>query len=147
MDKYSSSNESAPFKLPEVQPDPKDAGQAFESGGNRVNEKSSSQAIEQNSHTNPLSNSSPQSASSTFVDPMATSDPSGLAKSVGSPKKITVTDSLPANDVDLIEKAWVVKAKAIVEQTKNDPYEQSNELTKIRNDYQSKRFNINIDKD
>jgi hypothetical protein len=144
MDKFSTSNESAPFKLPEVQPDSKEADQQFESVANSVNEHSTSKAIERNALGNPLSSVSSQSAQPVFIDPMALNDAGSLGQSATSPKKIAVTDDLTANDSDLIEKAWVVKAKAIVEKTKNDPHEQSNEIKKIREDYQSKRFNTNI---
>jgi len=45
-----------------------------------------------------------------------------------------------ADDVDVIEKVWVQKAKAIVEQTKTDPYRQEEEVGKLQTDYQMKRF-------
>ncbi len=46
-----------------------------------------------------------------------------------------------ADDIDLIEKAWVTKAKSIVDATVGDPKRQSNELNKMKSDYISKRFN------
>jgi len=46
-----------------------------------------------------------------------------------------------ADDLDLIEKEWVERAKRIVEQTRNDPYRQSEELHITKDDYQGKRFN------
>ncbi len=46
-----------------------------------------------------------------------------------------------AEDIDLIEKEWVEKAKQIVEQTKNDPREQNIALGKMKADYLKKRFN------
>lgn len=52
-----------------------------------------------------------------------------------------ITSGLSASDTDLIEKEWVVKAKAIIERTKDDPRQQSNELNKIKADYQKKRYN------
>jgi len=45
-----------------------------------------------------------------------------------------------ADDVDVIEKAWVQKAKSIVEQTKTDPHQQEEEVSKLQTDYQIKRF-------
>ncbi len=45
-----------------------------------------------------------------------------------------------ADDVDVIEKAWVQKAKSIVSQTKADPYQQEEEVSKLQTDYQLKRF-------
>lgn len=48
------------------------------------------------------------------------------------------------DDGDLIEKEWVHKAKQIVEQNRNDPHKQSEELTVFRADYMKKRYNKNI---
>jgi hypothetical protein len=45
-----------------------------------------------------------------------------------------------ANDDDLIEKEWVDKAKKIVEQTRNDPHLQDEEVNKLQADYLKKRF-------
>jgi hypothetical protein len=49
-----------------------------------------------------------------------------------------------ADDTDLIEKDWVIKAKKIVENTLEDPYEQSKELTVFKADYMKKRYNKTI---
>ena len=48
----------------------------------------------------------------------------------------------PSND--LIEKEWVSKAKQIVEQTRDDPYKQSEGLTMMKVDYMKKRYNKTI---
>lgn len=48
------------------------------------------------------------------------------------------------DDGDLIEKEWVSKAKQIVEQTRNDPFKQSEELTVFKADYMKKRYDKNI---
>ncbi len=60
--------------------------------------------------------------------------------------QIPVTDNNPASaqDSDLIEQEWVHKAKAIVENTKNDPYMQNKEINKIKADYIKKRYNKEI---
>jgi hypothetical protein len=55
-----------------------------------------------------------------------------------------ISASLPAQDADLIEKEWVVRAKSIVAQTQDDPYKQKNEMSKIKADYIKKRFNKTI---
>lgn len=59
---------------------------------------------------------------------------------------IATTNDVPvtADDGDLIEKEWVLKAKQIVEKTRDDPYRQSKELTSFKADYLSKRYNKNI---
>ncbi len=49
-----------------------------------------------------------------------------------------------ADDQDLIEKEWVAKAKEIVAKTRNDPYQQSQELTVFKNDYMQKRYDKKI---
>lgn len=49
-----------------------------------------------------------------------------------------------ADDADLIEKQWVDKAKLIVEKTKNDPYVQNKELSKVKAEYVSKRFDKDL---
>ena len=51
---------------------------------------------------------------------------------------------LIADDVDVIEKEWVDKAKSIVNQTKEDPYTQEQEVSKLQADYLAKRYNKNI---
>lgn len=52
--------------------------------------------------------------------------------------------TLSAADVDLIEKEWVQKAKAIVAATQGDPFLQNKEINKIKADYIKKRYNKDI---
>lgn len=49
-----------------------------------------------------------------------------------------------ADDVDLIEKEWVDKAKEIVAQTAHDPYLQNKEMNKVKSEYLKKRYNKDI---
>lgn len=49
-----------------------------------------------------------------------------------------------AEDSDLIEKAWVTKAKAIVNQTRSDPHRQNNEINKVKKEYIQKRYHKDI---
>jgi hypothetical protein len=51
------------------------------------------------------------------------------------------TVPVAADDSDLIEKAWVSKAKEIVERTRENPYQQSKELNLFKADYMKKRYN------
>lgn len=53
-------------------------------------------------------------------------------------------NGLNAEDVELIERAWVEKAKAIVNSTHGDPYNQNKELSKVKADYIKKRFDKDI---
>lgn len=46
-----------------------------------------------------------------------------------------------ADEHDLIEREWVIKAKNIVARTHDDPYTQNQEIGKFKADYQKKRFN------
>ncbi len=50
--------------------------------------------------------------------------------------------SLPtvANDDDLIEKEWVVKAKKVLAETKDDPYRREQEVGLLQADYLLKRY-------
>ena len=53
--------------------------------------------------------------------------------------------SVPADDdSDALDEEWVNKAKAIVEQTKADPYVESKELGKAKADYLRIRYNKQI---
>jgi len=49
-----------------------------------------------------------------------------------------------ADDNDLIEKEWVIKAKQIVAATKEDPFAQNREMSKFKADYLKKRYNKDI---
>lgn len=49
-----------------------------------------------------------------------------------------------ADDVDVIEKEWVNKAKEIVARTKDDPYQQNKEMEIVKADYMKKRYNKDI---
>lgn len=69
----------------------------------------------------------------------------------GAPQSVTVPQAgaasdnpVLAEDVDLIEKEWVEKAKAIVNYTKDDPYRQNKEINKMKADYIKKRYNKDI---
>ena len=52
--------------------------------------------------------------------------------------------TLIADDADLIEKEWVIRAKAIVTQTQDDPHQQHREITKVKADYLKKRYNKDL---
>lgn len=49
-----------------------------------------------------------------------------------------------AEDLDLIEKEWVKKAKNIVAATMGDPYTQNKQINEMRVDYIKKRYNKDI---
>lgn len=64
--------------------------------------------------------------------------------SAPSPTAQASDDPLIADDVDVIEKEWVDKAKKIVNATKEDPHEQEKEVSKLQADYLMKRYNKQI---
>ncbi len=70
-------------------------------------------------------------------------DPSQYAVAQTGPVAVTddQDDIVGADDSDVIEKEWVTKAKVIVDKTRNNPSEQSNELSKFKAEYLKKRFN------
>ncbi len=49
-----------------------------------------------------------------------------------------------AADEDLVEKEWVEKAKKIVVETKDDPYQQGKAVSKLQADYLKKRYGKEI---
>lgn len=57
-----------------------------------------------------------------------------------------VAGSTPAiaDDADLIEQEWVDKAKEIVARTKDDPYQQNKEISRVKADYLKKRYNKDL---
>jgi hypothetical protein len=57
---------------------------------------------------------------------------------------VVVTTPPVADDVDVIEKEWVDKAKQIVDKTKTDPHQQSREVNMLKADYLKKRYGKEI---
>ncbi len=45
-----------------------------------------------------------------------------------------------ANDIDLIEKEWIVNAKQIVAHTTDDPYQQQSAISHMKAEYMKKRY-------
>lgn len=91
-----------------------------------------------------------QPAAGDDVQAAASAPPSGPPPS-GMDAQQTVPDSralieIPdeAGDNDLIEKEWVLKAKQIVEHTAEDPFQQQEELSKMKADYLKKRYNRDL---
>lgn len=82
-------------------------------------------------------------AGGNLVDPAAVHGPSMPQAAANAPVQNPVTGSTPpiADDIDLIEKEWVAKAKQIVQQTKDDPFKQNQAMTNVKADYIKKRYN------
>jgi hypothetical protein len=75
------------------------------------------------------------------LPPLPTQPPIGTSSPV--PQSAAGMPAI-ADDTDLIEKEWVVKAKEIVERTKHDPYQQNKEVERVKADYLKKRYNKDI---
>jgi hypothetical protein len=69
-----------------------------------------------------------------------------IANDVGGTASGIVQIDVPevANDIDLIEKEWVQKAKAIVESTQGDPYMQNKQINRMKVEYIKKRYDKDI---
>lgn len=83
----------------------------------------------------------------TFVTPPPMVLPQLPAVQTVQPPAQTIQhDNNPATaaDDDLIEKEWVERAKKIVASTKNDPYLQEQEVSKLQADYLKKRYGKEI---
>lgn len=76
--------------------------------------------------------------------PPAQGPPPAAAGQLAQPISTPITGTLPAADSDLIEKAWVKTAKAIIDQTLEDPYLQNKEITQVKVEYVKKRYNKDI---
>lgn len=83
----------------------------------------------------------PASSSASWLPPSVPVQPSGAAGSNATSGAVAVATPASADDGDIIEKEWVLKAKHIVEQTKHDPYLQTKEMHKFRAEYMKKRYN------
>lgn len=56
------------------------------------------------------------------------------------------THPMVADDVDVIEKEWVEKAKSIVKNHRDDPYKQEQEANRLQSSYLKKRYGKSIKK-
>ena len=128
----------SPEELPELRTDTAPNMNQV-TGADLSNETQLAQAIEQGNSTAqtppPLdpsfsNNSAAMAAAGLLPDAVP-----GLSTTKASPHSPDIAD-----DSDLIEKEWVNKAKHIVEQTKEDPYNQTKELNKMKADYLQKRY-------
>lgn len=61
-----------------------------------------------------------------------------------SSSSVSPDDPIIADDVDVIEKEWVDKAKRIVSATKEDPHQQEQQVSKLQADYLMKRYNKKV---
>ncbi len=127
-------------ELPHIETDPQsraNSRQSAESGmtyGEAQTESSASLAIEQGMAV------PGQAQAGASAKQFATSQlPSSDSQTPG----ISGTPQI-ADDADLIEKEWVIKAKEIIERTKHDPYQQNKQVERMKVDYMKKRYNKDV---
>ena len=66
--------------------------------------------------------------------------PTGIPVATQTQTQAQTTGPAIADDVDVIEKEWVDKAKSIVSSTKDNPHMQEKEVSKLQADYLMKRY-------
>jgi hypothetical protein len=95
-----------------------------------------------------LSQAAQAVASATMQDDAVSVIPHAPIQGTVDPTNATPGGATPAvaDDVDVIEKEWVEKAKDIVSKTRHNPYLQSVGLTNIKYDYMHKRYGKEIKK-
>jgi hypothetical protein len=109
-----------------------------------INERDAARAIEQKSQSNDggsQTRSAPGAYDAHSQIQGLQSDPAGSIDS-GDDSAVDVPEI--AEDVDLIEKEWVKKAKDIVHATLGDPYTQNKQITKMKLEYIKKRYDREI---
>lgn len=57
------------------------------------------------------------------------------------PQTVTVSDDMKADDIDVIEKEWVERAKKLLQSTGDDPYLGTHQVSILKAEYMKKRFN------
>lgn len=107
---------------------------------------------------NPLSTQISLDATNQVANPVAGSASTNPLQQVAVPQQIVSTQQTSgqntpqtsgpaiADDIDLIEKEWVVKAKEVVDKTKDNPYLQNKAISEMKADYIKKRYNKDLDK-
>ena len=129
----------------EILPSPNQTGDSSESSGYGT-EITGAQSVERKSDSS-AAGLSPVSddATATLSDDQQQSQ-GGQAVSNTTATTSTSQFDVPENaeDLDLIEKEWVKKAKDIVHNTTGDPHKQTNQINKMKVEYIKKRYNKDI---
>jgi len=74
-----------------------------------------------------------------------TTQPTAQSAQPQAAQQVSVSDpAMVADDVDLIEKEWVNKAKNIVKSTVGDPHVQNEQISQIKVDYMKKRYGRDV---
>ncbi len=84
-------------------------------------------------------------AAQPYLTPVVTPPPvHPVAQDNGSSPSDDAATLQIANDVDVIEKEWVDKAKSIVAATHDDPYQQEKQVNELQNSYLKKRYGKDV---
>lgn len=104
------------------------------------------EAVENNRQNSPESQLKSEASVDFSSADITTSLPTPIADKSVKDVKYTTTNSasLIANDKDVIENEWVRVAKKIVSETRDDPYKQEEEVSKLQVDYMTKRYGEEI---
>ena len=89
----------------------------------------------------------PQTQTSGQLSPIGIAHPQQVSGSTLLPQQtaLATDDShIIADDIDVMEKEWVDRAKKIISLTSDDPYSEAKELTKLKATYMKKRFNKDL---
>src|SRR5688500_5267774 len=89
----------------------------------------------------PASPANPSSVAASWLPPSVPVKPSASNAAGKAAGQAPVNIPAVADDGDIIEKEWVMKAKQIVEATRQDPYRQTKEIHKFKAEYMKKRYN------
>ena len=116
-------------------PSPSNNVEIFEPSSSNDNYENlaSNNELDKNASSTPNQQPIPLVQTSTVTTPTTTST---------TPVDMSLNESdAKAEDVDIIEKEWVNKAKSVVNSTRNDPRQQNKEIAKLKKIYLEKRFN------
>lgn len=111
-----------------------------------------SPALQQHAHVENAPNRAPELPREGVVAPqpmpLLTQQPTTAINNSAAPTPVVTPQATPdpqiADDVDVIEKEWVDKAKKIVTATKDNPHQQEKEVSKLQADYLMKRYNKQV---
>ena len=81
-----------------------------------------------------------QNAQASTVQPLNLPQPLQSATTDSSNENLAVDAPAVADDVDVIEKVWVDKAKSIIKETRDDPHLQEIKVSGLQTEYQKKRY-------
>ena len=122
------------FSLPEMQTLPNQGGEAPKKRPETALESSRGEMISQ--AVSAVSQAQDDNTNTVVVDENT--------QTTASSTQAQTTNPQIADDVDVIEKEWVAKAKDIVLKTRDDPHSQSTQLMIFRHDYMKKRYGKEI---